>query len=306
MQSQTNMPLIITPELLSPRLPLRPADSNKSSFGSALIIAGSLYYTGAALLAARACLRTGVGLLRMAVPRFLHPALAGAVPEAIWTPLPSQYGTLCARSALALRPIFTKQSALLIGPGLGNTRTTWRFAKRLFDHTLRHFPTLPCVLDADMLNLLSRDSTLFAHLPRPCVLTPHPGEMARLCHCSVAEVQENRAKLAQKLAQEQNVIVVLKGAFTLIATPEGDLRQLPFANAVLAHAGSGDVLAGITVSLLAQGLNALDAASIAVWLHAQSALLALAEQGDSAAVLPSDLITQLGNAMASLRTSSAH
>lgn len=290
----------ISPALLKPWLPQRPDDSHKGSFGSALIVAGSLRYTGAALLAGSACLRSGVGLLSMAVPRILHAPLAGHLPEAIWEPLAEAEGTLCPSALPRLSQAMPNKTALLIGPGLGLTDSSRAFAREFISSILAKHKDLPTVIDADMLTLLSEMPNWHTFLPSHTVLTPHPGEMARLTGYTCEHIQANRATLAQALAQEKGVILVLKGANTLVASPDGTVRQLHFANAVLAHAGSGDVLAGILVGLLAQGVPAFEAASLAVWLHAKCGLLALEKRKHTASALPSDLVNHLGHALSEL------
>ena len=290
----------ISPKLLSSSLPVRPEDSHKGSFGSALILAGSQRYTGAALLAGKACLRSGVGLLFMAIPKVLHAPLAGHMPEAIWDLLAEDTGYHCPKSLPNLEEALENKSAFLVGPGIGLTPGVQALGQILVKNILPKHPQLPTVIDADMLTILSRIDNWHDYLPKNTVLTPHPGEMARLTGLSREEIQANRENIALSLAKEKQVVLILKGANTLVATPEGELYMLPFANSVLAHGGSGDVLAGILTGLLAQGLPAVQAACLAVWLHAKSGLLALEGRAHAASVLPSDLIEHLGQAMATL------
>lgn len=293
-------PQTIQPELVRPFLPQRPEDSHKGSFGRALILAGSQRYTGAAMLAGNACLRAGVGLLFMAVPECLHAALAGHMPEAIWELLPEDHGYHCPASLSLLEESLRNKSAFLVGPGFGLSPSSRELGQRLIQDMLPKHPHLPTVIDADMLTILSSIQNWREYLPQNTILTPHPGEMARLTGLSREDVQAQRAELAVTFAQEKQVVLILKGANTLVATPEGVLFELPFANAVLSHGGSGDVLAGLLTGLLAQGPSASHAACLAVFLHAKSGLLALEERAHAASVLPSDLIGHLGKAMAAL------
>ena len=273
---------------------------HKGSFGSALILAGSARYTGAALLAGRACLRSGVGLLFMAVPRRLHPALAGHMPEAIWELLPEDNGYHCPSSLPLVEESLQNKSAFLVGPGFGLSQSSRELGHLLIQEVLPKYPKLPTVIDADMLTILSSIQNWHQYLPQNTVLTPHPGEMARLTGLSREEVQSNRLDIARSFAIERQVVLVLKGADTVVSSPKGTVHVLPFSHSVLAHAGSGDVLAGIITGLLAQGTSPYYTACLAAWLHAKSGLLALEERAHAASVLPSDLIGHLGKAMAAL------
>ena len=293
-------PQIINQELVASFLPQRPMDSHKGSFGSALILAGSQCYTGAAMLAGKACLRSGVGLLFMAVPHCLHAPLTGHMPEAIWELLPEDHGYHCRASSPMLEDSLQNKSAFLVGPGFGLSASSRELGQFLVQNALPKHPNLPTVIDADMLTILSSIHNWHQYLPQNTVLTPHPGEMARLTGFSRDDIQANRADIALTFAQEKQVVLILKGAGTIVATPEGALFQLPFAHSVLAHGGSGDVLAGLLTGLLAQGLSACTAACLAVYLHAKSGLLALEERAHAASVLPSDIVEHIGHALAAL------
>lgn len=293
----TEAPKLIHQNLVRHFLPKRNEYSHKGSFGSALILAGSQRYTGAALLAGRACLRSGVGLLFMAIPKTLHAPLAGQMPEAIWELLAEDAGYHCLKSLPQLEEALENKTAFLVGPGFGLTSSSQAMGRALAEDLLPKYANLPTVIDADMLTILSRIDNWHGYLPKNTVLTPHPGEMARLIGLSREEIQANRAEIALSFAKEKQVVLILKGANTLVATPQGELYMLPFAHSLLAHGGSGDVLAGLLTGLLAQGLPATQAACLAVWLHAKSGLLALKERAHAASVLPSDLIEHIGQAM---------
>ena len=300
----------ITTELARSLMPVRPDDSFKGTFGKALVIAGSRKYTGAAGLAIQAALRSGAGLVFAAIPEVIHAPLAASIPEAIWLILPEKDGAitglvsedkagLVAEEKAGLFPTGGKD-AVLVGPGLNQTEGTQTFLLGLLGHLRENAPNLPLVVDAEALNILSLQPDWHTLLPNRVVLTPHEMEFSRLTGLSLDEVHSNRHELAVTYAQAWHQVMILKGPNTLVVSPEADCRVLPFANSVLAHGGSGDVLAGLIVGLLAQGLSPFDAATLAVWLHARAAELALATVGHPAATLPSDILQHLGKAMSSL------
>ena len=307
-------------------MPVRPDDSFKGTFGKALVIAGSRKYTGAAGLAIQAALRSGTGLVFAAIPEVIHAPLAASIPEAIWLILPEKDGAitglvagekaglvadekaghvseekagLVAEEKAGLFPTGGKD-AVLVGPGLNQTEGTQTFLLGLLGHLRENAPNLPLVVDAEALNILSLQPDWHTLLPNRVVLTPHEMEFSRLTGLSLDEVHSNRHELAVTYAQAWHQVMILKGPNTLVVSPEADCRVLPFANSVLAHGGSGDVLAGLIVGLLAQGISPFDAATLAVWLHARAAELALATVGHPAATLPSDILQHLGKAMSSL------
>ena len=292
----------ITPDLARSLMPLRPDDSFKGTFGKALVIAGSRKYTGAAGLAIQAALRSGAGLIFGAIPEGIHVPLAASIPEAIWLLLPENDGAITSLVSEEKAGLFPTEGkdAVLVGPGLNQTEGTQAYVLGLLAHLRENAPDLPLVADADALNILSRQPNWHTLLPNRVVLTPQEMEFSRLTGLTLDEIHSNRQELAVTYAKEWHLVLILKGPNTLVVSPEGDCRVLPFANSVLAHGGSGDVLAGLIVGLLVQGLSAFTAATLAVWLHARAAELALAEVGHPAATLPSDIIQHLGKAMSSL------
>ena len=290
----------ISLNLVASLMPKRPTDAHKGSFGRLVVIAGSRQYTGAAKLAIQAALRSGVGLVYGAIPEPIYPPLAASVAEAIWLVLPSSEGAISANAVRQLPELLDKKTAVLIGPGLGQTEGTCIFLFALLEQLKRDHPELPLLLDADALNLLSATENWHELLPKNCLLTPHEVEFSRLTGLEPEAIKADRASMAEKFARAWKQTLILKGANTLVASPQGQLRELPFANSVLAHGGSGDVLAGLTAGLLAQGLTPFDAATLAVWLHARAGELALAKLAHPAATLPSDLIAQPGWAMVEL------
>ena len=281
----------INQELAARLLPKRADDSHKGTFGKALLIAGSQQFTGAANLAIGAALRSGAGLVFAAIPETIHSPLAAAIPEAIWLVLPN-------KSELPFPVEYIKdKDAVLIGPGLGQSEATKAMVYSVLGEIRKNYPTRLIVIDADALNILSQDAEWQNCLPENAILTPHEMEFSRLTGLPLEEIKQNRQELAVRYAKKWRATLILKGANSLVVSPEGECRVLEFANSVLAHGGSGDVLAGLIVGLLAQGLRAFDAASLAVWLHAEAALLALENLGHPAATLPSDIIAHLGLAM---------
>ena len=269
-------------------LPARPLDAHKGTFGTALITAGSKNYAGAALLAGKAAFRSGAGWVKMAVPSILYPHLAGHFIEATWVPLPGNQAGYTARDADILHDAIDKETAVLLGPGLGQNPDIEAFVRAFVKPEMP-----PMVVDADGLKLLSKLDEWWEHLPPASVLTPHPGEMSIITGLPVKEIQTDRVRIAEKYAAKWNHIVVLKGAFTVVAQPSGKTVILPIATPALARAGTGDVLAGIITGLLAQGISAFDAAAAGVWLHAQAGLLAAEKVGSTTGVLAGDLIEVL-------------
>jgi NAD(P)H-hydrate epimerase len=302
-------------------LPERPLEAHKGTFGTALIAAGSINYTGAALLAGEAAYRVGAGLVTLAVPAPLHGVLAGQFPEATWVLLPHEGGRISESATDVLAKNFPRASALLIGPGLGTETTTKVFLEDLLagksaqkkaaarigfiqqEPGLRSEPEAelpPMVVDADGLKLLAQIKDWASKLPANTILTPHPGEMAVLTGLSKEEIQEERQAVALKYAREWGHVVVLKGAFTVIATPQGRLTVIPVASPALARAGSGDVLAGLIVGLRAQGLDAYAAAVAGAWIHAQAGLYAADDLGTTASVLAGDVLNSVSDVLSDL------
>ncbi|MDP2993760.1 MAG: NAD(P)H-hydrate dehydratase, partial [Anaerolineales bacterium] len=301
-------------------LPERPTDAHKGTFGTVLVVAGSVNYPGAALLAGKAAYRIGAGLVKLAVPAPLHTALAGHFPEAIWLLLPHEMGSIASGAADVLTDNLERVTSLLVGPGLGLDDTTREFIANLLDgapakvsHTRMGFVKSPgskvdqkpaalppFVFDADGLKLLAKLPDWFRLLPAPAILTPHPGEMSLLTGLTVEKIQEDRLAIAGKYAAEWGHVVVLKGAFTVIAAPDGRTTTIPVATPALAHAGTGDVLAGLITGLRAQGLEAYDAARLGAWVHAQAGLAAAVVQGSTAAVLAGDVLEAVADVLAEL------
>ncbi len=273
-------------------LPERPDDAHKGSFGRAVLAAGSRRYPGAARLAAEAAARSGAGLVVLAAPQSIQPLLVHGLPDVVHEPLPgddASDGVLNSIAARALLRALGGADALLIGPGLSLSGATEEFTRGLVSGLDAIAGLRAVVFDADALNALAQSPDWHSRLNLARVLTPHPGEMARLTAVSVEEVQSNRLRSATEYARVSNSVVVLKGACTVVAAPDGRARISGAANAMLATAGTGDVLAGMLVGLIAQGLDPFDAASAAVYLHAEAGRL-VAESHGAAAGLAQDLL----------------
>lgn len=299
-------------------IPERPLNAYKGTFGSTLVVAGSVNYTGAALLAGKAAYRVGAGLVSMAVPSPLHAALAGHFPEAIWVLLPHELGIIAANAESVVRENLDGISSVLIGPGIGQEGTTKEFLGCLLNFQKapigtrmgfidpgkgkpkNNFQIPALVIDADGLKLIAQFDEWFKAIPDSTVLTPHPGEMAILTGLSKDEIQAARLANAERFAKEWGHIIVLKGAVTVIASPDGKTGVVPIATPALARAGTGDVLAGMIAGLLAQGVDPFLAACASVWLHAQAGLASAERLGTTASVLAGDVLDEIPGVISKL------
>ncbi len=314
-------------ELVAKILPERPADAHKGNFGTVLIAAGSVNYTGAALLAGKAAYRSGAGLVTLAVPAPLHTTLAGQFPEATWILLPHEQGVIAREAAEVLSQNLGRATALLIGPGFGMEDTTREFIENLlsgkvsgkrstsrigFVHDAAEMKgelenlLPPLIFDADGLKLLAKITDWHKLLPAPAILTPHPGEMGVLTGLTKEHIQANRQDVARKYAGEWGHVVVLKGAFTVVADPEGSLTIIPEATAALARAGTGDVLAGLIAGLRAQGVKAYEAAIAGAWIHARAGTYAADRLGSTATVMAGDVLEAVPEVLADLNYKPFH
>lgn len=341
---------LATPARVQSLLPSRQPDAHKGTFGKALVVAGSISYTGAAHLACTAAYRAGAGLVTLGVIPSIHTILAANTLETTWLLLPEELGVVSPEAVKTLAEHAAGYTALLVGPGLTTEKEAAQFVQRLLGigdqrrgavgfvsgEKLASLPAslptsaavvetpgvgmgfgaprrmaksaaspdalreLPMILDADALNALAQVARWHEHLPPHTILTPHAGEMARLCGCSAAEVQADRVALARAKAAAWQAVVVLKGAYTVVAAPDGRAALLPFANPALSTAGSGDVLAGAMVAGLAQGLAPFEAALVGGYLHGLAGELARQELGE-AGVVASDLLVRLPLALRQLR-----
>ncbi|SMF52863.1 NAD(P)H-hydrate epimerase [Paenibacillus barengoltzii] len=270
----------------------RDADGHKGTYGHVLLAAGSLTMSGAGLLAAKAALRAGSGLVTWALPEALLPQVLGAVPELMLAPAGGEAGAWNAAAASELlRLLEAARDVLAIGPGLGRFPGEDGFLRAVWEGAPR-----PLVVDADALNILAAAGAPAAWPRREAatILTPHPGEMARLAGLSTAEVQRDRIGLARSYAVQHGVTLVLKGARTVVAAPDGRVFVNVTGHPGMATGGAGDVLTGLIAGLLAQGLDAVQAAAFGVYLHGQAGeRAAAARQGNPASLIAGDIIEAL-------------
>ncbi|MCC6839442.1 MAG: NAD(P)H-hydrate dehydratase [Flavobacteriales bacterium] len=270
---------------VSALMPDRGRTAHKGDFGHAWLLAGGPGKMGAAIMAARACLRTGCGLLTVHVPAGQAMVMNAVVPEAM--------ASMDAEICLSGFPKIKKAAAIGVGPGIGTADETVRLLKLLVQEA-----PAPLVLDADALNILSENKTWLAFLPPATILTPHPGELERLT--GIAGSSHDRLMQAKELAVKHRSVVVLKGANSAVCSPDGRIFFNSTGNAGMAKGGSGDVLTGIITGLRAQGLDALPAALLGVYAHGLAGDLAAKKLGMDG-MLPSDLIAHLPQAWMQLR-----
>ena len=286
---------VLDPRTVGALIPRRPRDAHKGTFGHLLIVAGSRGKTGAALLATEGGGRAGAGLLTLASAALLQPVLEGHVREAMTAALPDgRDGTAALGDGVALMRLLEGRAAVVCGPGLGVNPDT-----RTLVATIVRTCRSPLVLDADALNGIAATGLLRERLG-PTVLTPHPGEMGRLLEITTAEVQADRLRVARQLATRDQVVVVLKGACSIVVAPDGRAAIVPTGNPGMATGGTGDVLAGIVGGLLAQGLDPFDAACVGAYAHGLAGDRVALRQGE-AGLLARDLLDELPPTLATLQ-----
>jgi NAD(P)H-hydrate epimerase len=258
---------LLTASEIRDTLAPRAADAHKGTCGHLLVIAGGTGKTGAAVMTAKSAMRAGVGLVTLGLPASLAPSVESRLLEVMTAPLAeSQPGILGAAALTAVEQLYPGKGCLAIGPGLGTAEATARLVRAV----VRGCPA-PVVIDADALNILAETPQVFDEIRSPLILTPHPGEMARLLGSTTAAVQADRPAAVRTLAVRYGICVVLKGARTVVAAPEGTVWINPGGNAGMASGGMGDVLTGIIAGLAAQGHGPEAAARIGVFLHAAAA-----------------------------------
>lgn len=279
------------------KLPARPVDSHKGSFGQILLVAGSLGMTGAALMASKSSLRSGAGLVILATPRALLPNLPGE--EIIYRGLSqTEVGSISLEALSDLEAEMERAEVMVIGPGLSSNMETIQFV-----HELIKKVRVPCVIDADGLNALSQNPKILAETEGGFVFTPHPKELSRLMGKTVKEVQADRIRAAQDAAKRFGATIVLKGAHSVVATPDDDVFIVPTGNSGMATAGSGDVLSGIIAGLLAQGMNRTWAAVAGTYIHGAAGDLAASDLGEDG-MLAGDILNYVPIAIKSIRDGS--
>ena len=277
-------------------IPARPKDAHKGTFGTVVVLAGSLGLTGAAYLSATAAARTGAGLVRLLVADTIYPILAAKCTEVMATPVPEVAPGAVGHAALdsILRQLEAGEAGV-IGPGLGRDSSTWRLVIDLATRA-----NCPLVIDADGLNALADSPRTKGRLGRDRVLTPHPGELARLTGKNADAINADRPAAARRAAREWGAIIVLKGAHTVVAHPDGRTSEDPHEVPALATGGTGDVLSGIIGGLIAQGSDAFAAAVTGVYIHASAGHRIAQRIGDSG-LLASDLLPEIPLVMNVLR-----
>lgn len=276
---------VFTPSSVMDKLPSRPAFANKGDFGKLLNVAGCVSYIGAAILSSRAALRIGTGLVTLASTEYVMGAAAAAMPECVYLPLhQDDRGYIYSANAKMLAQAAEKATAISFGCGMGSNENTAILAE-----TMIRSGSCPLILDADGINCISDNINVLKDNDRPIILTPHPGEFARLLGLTVAQVQADRLGLARRFAMDYGVVVLLKGRNTVIAAPDGRVTVNPTGNNALSKAGCGDVLTGIIAGLAAQGVEAYDAAVLGAYVHGKCADELVKDQSP-ASVLASELV----------------
>ena len=278
---------LIEREEVSALLPKRSLDSHKGDCGHALIIAGSTGLTGAACLASLGALRSGAGLVTLGLPKSINTIAASKLTEVMTKPLPEKNGALSCAALPVLKDFSKRCRAIAIGPGLSRNTET---AKLVFE--LIKTLTIPMVIDADALFALSKNPNVLKKAKASLILTPHLGEMARLIKKTPLQVKDNKLEIVRSFTKKYNVIVVLKGAGTIIACPDGDVFINPTGNPCLSTGGTGDVLTGMITSFLCQGLKPIDAAKLGVYLHGITADELSLSRGPWG-IIASDILSQL-------------
>ena len=275
-------------------VPNRPDNANKGTMGTLLSICGSFGMAGAAILAGKSALRCGVGLEKLAIPKSIYPIAAGSILESVFLPLSETSDGKISRTNIPRLLLEAKKStAILLGCGLSVCDDTKALVKSFVENC-----TAPMVLDADALNCIADNPGILKKRKSDIIITPHPGEMGRLCGITAKEVNAGRVDVALSFAKKYGVITVLKGSGTIIASPNGQALLNTTGNSGMATGGSGDVLAGMTAGLLAQGKSAFDCAAAAVYLHGLAGDFA-AEKLGKISMLPSDIIDYIAQAFKS-------
>lgn len=281
---------------LPSRLLQRKTTAHKGDFGHIFILAGCAKFSGAAVLSAAAAMRAGAGLVTLGIPKSINSSVIKIKPLEVMTlPLPqTRQGALSVSGYKQIKDFIKSVDVLMVGPGLSQDRSTLSLARKVISGTAK-----PMVIDADGLNALAGHLHVLPTTNdgrRTTILTPHPGEMARLLGASVKLVQANRIGVAQEFAKRYNVILVLKGHNTVVADGRGRLYINKTGNPGMAKAGSGDVLTGIIAAFLGQGLSAFEAAKYAVYLHGLAGDLA-AKEKTQICLIAADIIAKIPEAV---------
>lgn len=270
-----------------PHFQKRKHNSHKGTFGTALIIAGSYGMAGAAMLASKSALRSGLGIAKCLIPKSIYSPFTAFLPEAVCIPSDETEKGILNIENSELKKHMETCDAILFGCGLGQSKEIIKTVEYLVQNS-----TKPIIFDADGINALSKNIKILKKSKAPIILTPHPGEMARLCDVTTSQIEADRILYAKEFALKYNCTVVLKGSNTIVAENNGNISFNFLGNPGMATGGSGDVLAGITVSLLAQGFSPEKAAKSAVYLHSLAGDKA-AQKRSQHAIIPTDIIDEL-------------
>lgn len=274
-------------------LPKRHDDMHKGDCGKVLVIAGSTGMVGAACLTSRAAMRSGSGLVTLALPECILASAAAQLCEVMTIPLPCHDGHILGAAKTVITDKLGGCDVCAIGPGIRACKDTFEIVSAVLSYDT------PCVIDADALNALSSDTSILKNKACKTVITPHPGEMARLIGCSIEDVENNREKVALDFAKEYDTVVVLKGHATVVAAPNGELHINPTGNSGMASGGMGDVLTGIIASFIGQGTDPFGAAILGTFLHGFAGDIAAKEIGKFG-LIASDVIDKLPYAIKGL------
>ncbi|MFZ3089623.1 MAG: NAD(P)H-hydrate dehydratase [Nitrospirota bacterium] len=287
---------LITKDHVKKILPARRPDAHKGDFGHVFIIAGSPGLTGAAIMAGLSALRIGAGLVTLGIPEGLNNILETRLTEIMTLPLPqTEEGTIAVSARTKIFNFLKKADAVAIGPGLSQNRETAQLVRELMREV-----KIPIVIDADGINALAGHADILKKARGQVIITPHPGEMARMVNSSAAEINRDRAAIARRFSEQYNVITVLKGAGTIIAEPSGDIYINSTGNPGMASGGTGDVLTGMIAGLIAQRSPSPDAAIAGVFLHGLAGDLAAKDRGE-AGLIAGDVIEKIPEAIKSMK-----
>lgn len=267
---------LVEEKTVQPYFRRRKRDAHKGTYGHLFILSGSLGKTGASVMAGKAALKMGAGLVTVGTPESCLPIVARSMVELMTEALPeTEEKTLSSQALRKILNLLERKDALMVGPGISTHSSTAELILSLLPKV-----RVPMVIDADALNILASQPKIIKALPKPAVLTPHPGEFARLLNLSTQEVVDRKLELAPQFAAEQGVYLVLKGYRTLTATPEGKVYINPTGNPGMATAGSGDVLSGMIASMIIQEKNLLEAVLAAVYIHGLSGDIGVKKIGE--------------------------
>ncbi|MGQ0570834.1 MAG: NAD(P)H-hydrate dehydratase [Armatimonadota bacterium] len=286
---------LVTRDLVDAAVPVRRLDAHKGGFGRVVILAGSIGHTGAAVLATLGSLRAGAGLVTLGVPAAVYPIVGPAVIEGMPVPLPDADGALASQAVDRIRELAASADVVACGPGLSTRPGPASIVRWLIAECPR-----PLVLDADALSIMAAMPGDIPPSKSPIVLTPHPGEMARLLGAKIDEIQRHRLQVARVAAERFKAVVVLKGARTVVADPGGDLFVVPTGNPAMATGGMGDVLTGVIAGLIGQGLTPAAAAWTGAYLHGLAGDIAAAARGP-AGILAREVADSLPAALGAVR-----